>query len=704
VHKVLFLLAAAWIAAYPAHAATLFVATTGSDATGDGSMGNPYGTINFASSRALDGDTIRVMPGTYNECVDVSGFAVGAPRSVFLVADAWITSQDNTATVLDGTGVCVFPFATVNVGGFDSSVVGFTIVGGAEAGGVFGIGSVAITNNIVTGNNSTFGGGIYVYSAACYYGDITATVADNTVTGNTANHSQIDGVGGDGGGMYIFAVGVEGTPGGCLTGDVDITVQNNTIENNTAQGNTADPQLNTPFGAGLVVFSNSADTRSVDITVTQNTITGNSHGAGSIGYGGGAWVTSYGYGVETITVTDNTFATNTSSGDGGGLSAWIQTLNLAHHVVTVNDNTVTGNTAAGNGGGLDLFMFADDLGAAESITLDAFDNVVTGNSAGGFLGGGGGILGTFFSQRSVTPAMSFDIHDNRVMTNTSAISGGGMGLFVSADADPEFDIGGPIAPAVATIDVANNLVSTNTAGGGPGGAVGGGVFALVQAFGEATSTLNLDLNTIVNNSAEAGAGGVEIEQFSLDDRLGMQEGQNAVLVDSTIVADNALFGFGGPAAGDPGVLVDGSGFYNLTFQVAYSDIAGNPSGDIEATLPQGGHDFITDDPLLNASGIPDMCSPTLDAANPAFPFALEPNPNGGRANMGHTGTTAQAVLSLADPSGDGVIDGRDILRIAAAFGTMLGELRYDLLADIDGNGLVDGNDLALVTADYGACR
>ena len=98
-HKALFMLAVVWLAVHSAHAATLYVATTGDDASGDGTAGNPYRTINFASSIALDGDTIRVMPGTYAECVDVSGFAVGAPRSVFLVADDWITSQDNTASI-----------------------------------------------------------------------------------------------------------------------------------------------------------------------------------------------------------------------------------------------------------------------------------------------------------------------------------------------------------------------------------------------------------------------------------------------------------------------------------------------------------------------------------------------------------------------------------------------------------------------------
>jgi hypothetical protein len=35
-------------------------------------------------------------------------------------------------------------------------------------------------------------------------------------------------------------------------------------------------------------------------------------------------------------------------------------------------------------------------------------------------------------------------------------------------------------------------------------------------------------------------------------------------------------------------------------------------------------------------------SPAIDAADPAVPFKLEPAPNGGRANLGADGNTAQA--------------------------------------------------------------
>jgi hypothetical protein len=39
-------------------------------------------------------------------------------------------------------------------------------------------------------------------------------------------------------------------------------------------------------------------------------------------------------------------------------------------------------------------------------------------------------------------------------------------------------------------------------------------------------------------------------------------------------------------------------------------------------------------------------SPTIDAGNPTFAYAAEPGPNGSRINLGHTGNTANATVSL----------------------------------------------------------
>jgi PKD repeat protein len=51
---------------------TYYVATTGSNSTGDGSSGSPWETITYAIAQAVNGDIIEVAAGTYNETVRVN--------------------------------------------------------------------------------------------------------------------------------------------------------------------------------------------------------------------------------------------------------------------------------------------------------------------------------------------------------------------------------------------------------------------------------------------------------------------------------------------------------------------------------------------------------------------------------------------------------------------------------------------------------
>jgi len=684
-------------------AATVWVdAVNGNDTTGTGTQASPVQTINQGFQIAQDGDTIRVKAGTYNECVRATWFDTNPyePRSVQIVADAYVNGGDNTATIIDGGSACPSGVSVVNLGGINTRLEGFTIRGGTSS-GVYALGSPTITHNVITSNTSSFGGGIYVYSAACYYGTSTVSVTNNQVTNNSAFYDQTLSQGGEGGGIYVFAVGVQDPS--CVNGNVGVTVASNTISNNTVQGDTMQGGTNRPFGGGLVVFTDSDPARSVSVAVTQNSITNNRALAGSTSYGGGAWVTTYGYGQELIDVTNNTFAANNSTGDGGGLSAWILTFEQARHVVTVQGNTLTGNTALGNGGGMDLFMFADDLLPTQRLELTATGNTVTGNSAQGNFGGGGGILGTVFSNRSntVLSPMEFTISGNRVANNTSTFMGGGVGLFLSADADPNLD--GATSRATAQIDLLNNLVSENSASGS-GLAPGGGVFAYMQAFGDALNTTNVWLNTIADNSSEVNAGGIHVEQLSDFDTNFNDEGINAVTVNSNIIAGNDRIGLGGPGPGQVGAITPGTGFFNLSIDVSYDNFFNNTGGAHASGswIHIGSGNLEGVDPgIASPLYVPDSCSPTIDAGDPTLDFSLEPGANGGRVNMGHTGGTASAAPALPDLTGDGTVDGIDVVRFATAFNSNLGDPRFLAVADLDGDGFVGPDDLAFLAPLYG---
>jgi hypothetical protein len=61
-----------WPGASAAQAGTYYVATTGSNTTGNGSPGNPWATITHAVNTVPDGSLILVQPGTYNGEVQLS--------------------------------------------------------------------------------------------------------------------------------------------------------------------------------------------------------------------------------------------------------------------------------------------------------------------------------------------------------------------------------------------------------------------------------------------------------------------------------------------------------------------------------------------------------------------------------------------------------------------------------------------------------
>ncbi|NDG72423.1 MAG: hypothetical protein EBY32_14250, partial [Proteobacteria bacterium] len=143
----------------------LWVATTGNDTTGNGTVSKPYATITKAHTMANKGDLIKVLPGNYTEslviekAVEISSTA-GPSQTIIRSA------SKASAVFCRGEGV---------KGG---SLTGFTLTGGGGAnnpgynryGGGFAINAPAGTTfevkNCIIRNNSdagiTFGGGFHV--------------------------------------------------------------------------------------------------------------------------------------------------------------------------------------------------------------------------------------------------------------------------------------------------------------------------------------------------------------------------------------------------------------------------------------------------------------------------------------------------------------------------------------------------------------
>lgn len=60
-----------------------------------------------------------------------------------------------------------------------------------------------------------------------------------------------------------------------------------------------------------------------------------------------------------------------------------------------------------------------------------------------------------------------------------------------------------------------------------------------------------------------------------------------------------------------------------------------------------------------------------------------------------------ALTNFGDVNGSGRTDGLDLIRLALAFGAIVGEERYDVDADINGDGIIDGFDLDLLVEFFG---
>ena len=201
---------------------TWYVATNGSDATGDGSLGAPFAAIQHGIDVAVDGDTVLALPGTYREIIDFRGKDITV-SSLFLTTG----NQDYIlSTVIDGgrnghvvsfssgeTSAAVLTGMTVSNGYATGASIREVSGGGifcwespgptlshlrvinneaaGEGGGLYFANSAAVIRDVyVTNNRAGAGGGGVRYS----YGSID--IEDVVVVANTSD--------GDGGGMHLY--------------------------------------------------------------------------------------------------------------------------------------------------------------------------------------------------------------------------------------------------------------------------------------------------------------------------------------------------------------------------------------------------------------------------------------------------------------------------------------------------------------------
>jgi parallel beta-helix repeat protein/predicted outer membrane repeat protein len=297
------------------------------DPTGSGE--NIFNTIQDAIDYSLTGDTITVLPGTYNENLVIAG------KTIALIG------QDGAgSTIIDGASGSGSVLALANTG-FGALVQGFNLRNGnaSQGGGISSIdSSPRISYCSITDNSTTepgylrVGGGIFGY-----YG--TTLFIDNcTINGNTSswggggiycdkaiiNNCTIDGnaslgdsqSGGAGGGVNGRSIEVnnstitnnraeKGVGGGILSSEY-VQITNSLVKNNIAKA-----------GGGIFCpLSSSAEISNCEISWNTALSRGRynyadyTHGGGGIGNEGGS-----------LLIINSIISNNFAHKNGGGIFA-----------------------------------------------------------------------------------------------------------------------------------------------------------------------------------------------------------------------------------------------------------------------------------------------------------------------------------------------------------------------------------------------
>lgn len=450
-----------------------------------------YATIQAAVTAAASGATVRVSEGAYPESIDIVGGKVitiaggyDATCANFVAgATSSITATSGSAIDVNASGVSLMNLRVAGGVGFGAGVDLY----GANA-------RATLSNTILSGNNGTQGGGIYISygtaatltngstirlnTAALYgggaavYGRLSAIDTYSDINENDASL--------DGGGIYAStgtvylngsdvignrALGPTGRGGGIYADSAVITLTSG------AYIGASDPCCNRAHdGAGLYAYASRITTLGSNVVFMNNRATGDGGGLYLAGgstleaahdtrvgqqasptygntatLGAGLFVTA-----SAATFAGSVFA-NTASDNGGGLYANNSTIALL-------DAVFEGNTAKNNGGGL----YATS-GSVLTCGSASVGTATAGNSA---LAGSGG--GAYLS------ASQLNVDRCAFNRNFAAVNGGGLaadGATISIGSAVVVDTTMPAA-ATATVFFSNTVVMTNSTGtAGLGGAI-----------------------------------------------------------------------------------------------------------------------------------------------------------------------------------------------------------------------------------------
>jgi len=575
-----------------------------------------YSTIQAAIDDCNDGDTVIVAPGTYtgdgNRDIDFKGKAItvrgetGDPNDCVINCEGDVNEPHRGFNFLSGEDENSVLEAITITNGYGPKDTIFPGILYSVGGAVYcSLSSPIVKDCTFRDNWSEFGGGIF-------NDFLSSPIVEGCIFSNNSAVGSVSG-GGVGGGM------------------VNNRYSSPTVTNCTFSGN----KVKQGDGGGMLNWDNSSP------TVANCTFRRNSASRG----GGIANFYS-----SSPTLEDCTFTGNEAENLGGGM------YNVDNSNPTVEDCTFNGNSAVSGGG-----MYNDESSPIVEVCI--FNGNSVTNRGGGmcnenFIGPtvkdctfsnntatfGGGM----YNRNNSSPTV-----ENCFFISNSADMGGGM---FNREGSPtpdkctftqnSADDGGGMNNYSSNLTMTDCTFSGNTALSGGGGmynyessptvencifndnlaAAGGGIYNFYSSIPTIT-------NSIFSGNL-ANAGGGMCNWYS----------SNPTLTNCTF-SDNIAFKGGGIHNSDSNPMLTNcilwadmpSEIYGGTPIVTYSNVQGGWSGAGNINVEPQFVDANSGDYHL----LPD--SPCINAGDPASDFGLEPEPDGGRINMGAYGNTPEAT-------------------------------------------------------------
>jgi hypothetical protein len=488
------------------HAATFTVNDFGDGAPSPSNCGSGTGTCTLRAA-VMEADAagtpsvITLSAGTYALSIAKTGTDDASEGDLDITKDVTINGAGQASTIIDGTAMKtnegqdrIFKVAsggTLTISGVtirNGTTPNVTGTPGGDGGGILSIGTLNVTDSIISGNTAIHrGGGLAQQGSGVA---ATATLTRVTVTNNTALASA----GGSG-----EAGGIEQGGSGAFNSTVNII--NSHIDGNTAES----------FGGGVIEDSGGT------VNITNNsTVSGNkAHNAKNSGDVGGVYET----GAGTVNISNSVIDGNSTDSQAGGVDEdGAGSLHMSNVVVS-------NNTAGDSAGGIYLDGGSGCGAGCGTVTLDHL--TISGNkvlstsgSTSDFLGSGGGL--------NEDGGDVFSLTNSTVSNNTGSH---GAGILLDGGS-----VGASGAPGVT---ITNVTISNNTATALGNGRINDGFGAGV--LGESGDNVAL-VNVTISNNQASGRGGGLINNL----RASQNAGVGRVTLLNTTISDNTA----GTGAGD----------------------------------------------------------------------------------------------------------------------------------------------------------